>query len=114
MKKLGDIRLGKEDRQAVEAAIAILRDRFPVRRVVLFGSKARGDSDADSDIDLLVLTERKLTWQERDAVTSALFELQLRMDVVLSTLVLSMEEWNGGFYQVLPIRGEIERDGAIL
>jgi predicted nucleotidyltransferase len=31
--------------------------------VVLFGSKARGAGDEDSDIDLLVLTKWKLDWR---------------------------------------------------
>jgi len=113
MRRLRDIHLAEDDRRAIEAAAAILRERFPVQLVVLFGSKARGDDDAESDIDLLVLTDRQLSWRERDQITSALFDLQLQMNVVLSTLVVSTDEWNEGLYQVLPIRGEIERDRAV-
>jgi predicted nucleotidyltransferase len=112
MKTLSDIHLQPKDRQAIAAAVEVLRAQFPVQSVTLFGSKATGRDDAESDIDLLVLTSRKLTWRERDAVTDALFDVEMAHDVVISTLVLPAEEWEGGPYRVLPIRSEIERQGA--
>ena len=112
MRTLDDITLSKKDRQAVEAAAAILRQQFPVESVVLFGSKARGDDDAESDIDLLVLTSRPVTDAEKWRMTDALFDLQLAMEVVISKLVIPLEEWEHGLYQALLIRQEVEREGA--
>ncbi|MHB8763553.1 MAG: nucleotidyltransferase domain-containing protein [Deferrisomatales bacterium] len=112
MKTLSDISLHPKDRQAIAAAVSLLKAQFPVQSVTLFGSKATGQDDAESDIDLLVLTTRTLSWRERDAVTDALFDVELAHDVVISTLVLPTEEWEGGPYQVLPIRAEIERQGV--
>ncbi|MCP4250027.1 MAG: nucleotidyltransferase domain-containing protein [bacterium] len=112
MNTLDEISLSHKDRGAVQAAAAILRERFRAERVVLFGSKARGDDDTESDIDLLVLTERPLTDAEKTRVTDALFGLQLELEVVISTLVVPTEEWQHGLYQVLPIRHEIEREGV--
>ena len=112
MKTLDEISLSPKDRRAVQAAAAILRERFRAERVVLFGSKARGDDDAESDIDLLVLTEQPLTDAEKTRVTDALFDLQLELEVVISILVVPTEEWQHGSYQVLPIRQEIEREGV--
>jgi predicted nucleotidyltransferase len=83
-----------------------------VDKVILYGSKARGAGDAESDIDLLVLTGRPLTWPEQQQVAKALFPLQLQYNVVLSPLDVSSEEWTSGVYQVLPIRDEVERDGV--
>ena len=45
-------------------------------------------------------------------ITSALFDLQLELEVVISTLIVSAEEWESGLCQVLPIRREIEREGV--
>lgn len=41
-------------RARLPAAKQLLADRYGVRRVVLFGSLARGDSTASSDVDLAV------------------------------------------------------------
>ena len=112
MKTLTDIPLNSKDREAIAAAVLVLKEGFPVQSVTLFGSKATGRDDAESDIDLLVLTSRKLTWRERDAVTDALFDVEMAHDVVISTLVLPAEEWEAGPYRVLPIRAEIERQGV--
>lgn len=112
VKTVDDIDLTPGDRQAIETASRLVRERFPVVQVILFGSKARGNSDAESDIDLLLLTSRPLDWRERDAITDALFDLELQFDVVISTLVLPTDEWEQGPYLVLPIGDEIRRDGV--
>jgi predicted nucleotidyltransferase len=43
------------DRKHIEAFVAEVVRRFPVERVVLFGSYAYGTPTADSDVDLLVV-----------------------------------------------------------
>jgi predicted nucleotidyltransferase len=112
VRTLADIELREADRGAIVAAAEMLRARFPVVAVMLFGSKATGRDDAESDIDLLVLTSRQLHWRERDAVTNALFDIEMDYDVVISTLVVGEQEWLHGPYQVLAIRDEVDRHGV--
>ena len=112
MRTLDQIGLSPNDAAAIKAARQVLLTQFPVERVILFGSKARGTDDAESDIDLLVLTSRELAWQERNAVVGALYDIQLRYDVLLSPLVVPTKEWEAGLYSVLPLHHEIERDGV--
>jgi predicted nucleotidyltransferase len=112
MKTLADIALQENERRAIEAAARLLRAEFPVQQVILFGSKARGSGDEESDIDLLVLTSRRLHWREADAVTIALYDLELAYDVVFSTLIVPSDEWAAGVYRVLPIHDEVTRDGV--
>ena len=100
MKTIAEIRLHPRDRAAIDDAVEIFRRRFPVEGVILFGSKARGDDDGESDIDLLVLTTRPLSRSEQHAVTDALFPVQLRHDVGLSVLILSVEEGDEGVVSV--------------
>jgi uncharacterized protein len=114
MKTLRQLNLKRRDQAAVEAAARLLRERFPVEQVVLFGSKARGTDDAESDIDLLMLTSRELDWQERKALVAAMFDIELAHDVVISTLVVPVREWEEGMSAVLPIHDEIERDGVLI
>jgi|SRR3990172_8168583 len=112
MQTLDRIKLKANDRQAIEAAIRLLKQEYPIESVILYGSKAKGTDDPESDIDLLLLTSRELSWRERDAITDALYDIQLRYGVVISTLVVSTSEWLEGRYSVLPIRDEVDRYGV--
>jgi predicted nucleotidyltransferase len=111
-RRLDDIPLSARDRAAIEEAARALKAAFPVESVILFGSKARGDDDVESDIDLLVLTTQKLSWQERDTVRSLLSPIEMSHSVVLSTLVVPAEEWRDGVISVLPIHTEVESQGV--
>ena len=54
MKALADIPLKEIDRRAVADAARLLRSRFPLDQVILFGSKAMGTDTPESDLDLLL------------------------------------------------------------
>lgn len=114
MRTLAQISINERDRAAIADAVRLLRSRFPVERVILFGSKARGTDDPESDIDLLVLTSRELDRGERNALIDALFDIELDHDVVISPIILALKEWEQGICRVLPIRDEIDRDGVRL
>jgi len=114
MKTVDEIPLADRDRTVIHQAAEILRRQFPVRQILLYGSKARGDDDAESDIDLLVLMDHPMDLSERGEVIGALYPLQREHGVMLSPLILSEEEWINGVYQVLPIREEIDQEGVIV
>ena len=112
VRTLDEVPLTANERQAIEAAAATLRARFPVTDLVLYGSKARGDSDPESDIDLLVLTSRALDHEERSGMRSHLHEISMRYDVLLSSLTVEARSWREGVHSVLPIHTEVEREGV--
>ena len=111
MRTLDQINLSPIDRCAITEAAALLRSHLPISGVYLFGSKARGEATADSDIDLLILTTRPLLPPERADIVRTLYPLQLRLGVLFSTIETSEAEWNRGVYQAMPLRREIDRDG---
>ena len=114
MKEIQRISLLDREREAIEKAVHTLKQRFPVERVILFGSKARGNDDIHSDIDLLVITSRQLHWKEEQAVVHMLFDVGMEYDVMFSPLFATEEEWEGGIFTKFPIYQEIIRDGAVV
>jgi uncharacterized protein len=112
MKRLDEIDLKHAERSAILEAARLLRERFPVEHIILFGSKARGEGDDESDLDLLILTQRLLSTREKEELTHALFPVELRWNVIISRIIIPVEAWERGPYQVLPIRHEVERDGV--
>ncbi|MFO7599293.1 MAG: nucleotidyltransferase domain-containing protein [Candidatus Desulfacyla sp.] len=114
MRSFQETSLKMNERRAIEAAEKIIIKQFPIQRVILFGSKARGDSDEHSDMDLLLISSRKLHWKEEKAVTEILFDIGMEYDVIFSPLFVSGEEWDGGIFTRFPVYEEIVRDGAIV
>ncbi len=112
MKNFDDLRLQSNEKEAIREATEMLRKKFPVKEVILFGSKARGDSDKESDIDLLLLTTKSLHWKDRHAIIDALFEVEMRHDVVISIVINTLHDWNEGVCTVLPIHEEINTEGV--
>ena len=114
MRNLDDLTLSRDEREAIEEATRILKERFPVRDVILFGSKVREESSKDSDIDLLLLTTQPIHWKERHAIVDALFEVEMRYDVVINIVVNTVHDWHEGMCTVLPIHEEINREGVTI
>jgi len=114
LRNLDDLTLSRDEREAIEEATRILKERFPVRDVILFGSKVRGESSKDSDIDLLLLTTQPIHWKERHAIVDALFEVEMRYDVVINIVVNTVHDWHEGMCTVLPIHEEINREGVTI
>ena len=104
----------KNESDAIEAAVRMLKSELSITKVILFGSKARGDYDEHSDIDLLVVTSRLLHWKEEKAVVEALFDIGMEYDVIFSPLFTFSDEWEEGIFTEFPVYREISQDGAVV
>ena len=111
MKTTESANLTEKERLSILQAAQALKSDLPVTRVILFGSKARGTGESDSDIDLLVLTSCPVTSQLRAAISERLADINLRNDVLLTSVVVSEQEWLRGLIRHMLIHSEVERDG---
>jgi predicted nucleotidyltransferase len=112
MKTIDDLALSDKEKNAIREATRRLKEKFPVKEVILFGSKARGDSDEESGIDLLLVTSRSIHWKERQAIIHALFDLGMKHDVIFSILDTTESDFNKGIFTAFPIYQEIIREGV--
>ncbi len=72
--------------EIVEEAVRRVVSRFAPLRIVLFGSRARGEADCHSDIDLLVvLAEANDKHQAAVAIRRELRNLPASKDIVVTT-----------------------------
>ncbi len=79
----------------------------------LYGSKARGTADADSDIDVMIeLEELPPTLYEK--VFDLLFDINLRYGVFISAVLFGRKELEDGPMSASPLFKAIERDGVRL
>lgn len=112
MQKVERLKLAEKERISIFEAVQVLKSGLPVTRVILFGSKARGEGQPDSDIDLLVLTHGPVTSAVREAISDKLADINLRNDVLLTSVVVHEKEWSDGLIRYTLIHSEVERDGC--
>lgn len=112
MKTLESVKLTDKEQDSILEASESLKTDLPVTRVILFGSKARGTGEADSDIDLLVLTSCPVSSELREAISDRLADINLRNDVLLTSVVVYEQEWLSGLIRHMLIHSEVERDGC--
>jgi len=84
-----------------------------IEAVVLFGSKARGDFTAESDIDLLIVLGND-TLTQREQLRGLTFDILIETGVYLATQILSAD-----LFRQLPTRrplfyANLIRDGIVL
>ena len=67
--------LSENEKKAVALFIERLKQNFVLVKVILFGSKARGDYHEHSDVDLMVLVKEPKTMENRDRLSEIQFEV---------------------------------------
>lgn len=99
-----------EDKMCQEI-VRYVREVASPRRIVLFGSRARGDGDEDSDYDLLVVKDEiKSRSEEAHKIRVALMALPIFADV----LVRSAEE-DKKYQQIrIGFQKSLREDGVVL
>jgi predicted nucleotidyltransferase len=78
--------------------------------VWLFGSKARGDFEPDSDLDLLIVLE-EAAWIIRDRVHLLAARVSLEHDVLINTHLVSRACWTRMARQHATLWQQVRRDG---
>lgn len=86
----------------------------PSAEVILYGSRARGTSEPESDYDLLIIIDGEASLQREDFICRQLFPIELETGKVLSAMVYSRKQWDTSLYRAMPFHRNIEKDGVVL
>lgn len=100
--------------EVAQAVKRIVREFDPEAEVILYGSRARGDAEPDSDWDFLVLTGEALTFEEEEALHARLYPLQVENDAVFSLIVEPKSRWGSGPMTRALFHENVEREGCLV
>ena len=101
---------------AIEKAVldqfkALVRTRARLHQMFVFGSRARGDADPDSDLDVVVILEGSSTPKSRNLVSECAWEVGFDQAIVIVPVVFSRDEWENGPERSSLLALAVEREG---
>jgi len=72
----------------------VLKEKFNgnISRVILYGSRSRGDYKEYSDYDVLVIVNKDYDWKFEREVNNALIDIDLKYDILIDVRVISEQE----------------------
>jgi len=96
----------------LQRCAAAIREAAPDAEVILYGSVARGDDHAKSDVDLLVLVPQEVTYELKRTISDSIYEIELASDQLVSLIIRQRVKWNSEPLSFTPLHREITRDGV--
>jgi predicted nucleotidyltransferase len=108
-------RLTTRERAAVQTLLQRLQRDYgqTVQQTILFGSKARGDSEPDSDIDILIIVDEE-NWPLRDAISVTAARISLEYGVLIGPRVVGRERWHRMGRERFSLYENVAQEGILL
>ncbi len=115
MRTLEEIKvLRKNEKEALSELKSQLKQRIPDAEIILYGSKARGDSEELSDIDILILIDKKVDRKLKEKIVDIRYDIELKYDVVFGLVIENKDFWDSSLANAMPFHKNIEREGVLL
>ncbi|MCL4415510.1 MAG: nucleotidyltransferase domain-containing protein [Actinobacteria bacterium] len=82
-----------------------------INDVILFGSRARGDFQSESDYDILVLVTKK-TKELRDKIDEIVWEIAWEHNVVITAFIYEKSRFENDRFE--PLFMNIQKEGVLI
>ncbi len=93
---------------------ATVHSELPDAEIILYGSRARGDATRESDWDILVLTDAKVTLDLERRIWHLLDAISLEEAEVICAVVYNRKDWQESLMVVTPYYANFTREGIRL
>ena len=104
--------LAQNERAAVREFAERLHRRFgaAVRDVILFGSKATGTGQKESDIDILIVLN-SLSWETKKTISDMAAQENIKYGVLISTVRYDIKTWDSPVIRSSPFGQTVREQG---
>ena len=100
--------------ELLELVKRAIREVEPDAEIILYGSRSRKNSDAQSDWDFLILLDGPINDERIDRIRYRLYEIEWQSDEVLCSIIRDRKEWNSPVWKSMPFHQNVELDGIVL
>ncbi|MEW5946268.1 MAG: nucleotidyltransferase domain-containing protein [bacterium] len=102
--------INDKDIKTAKALMDVISSFTEILSFKVFGSRARGDWDRDSDMDIFIVVPR-LTPELDKKISDAAWEVGMENDVVIATIVCTPEDLNKPGFRGSPFLNVLEKEG---
>ncbi len=100
------------DKKVLQQLKQMLQERVNVHQIILFGSRARGDADAESDMDVLVIVDQPINREVRHAVSECTWQAGFDAGIVVTAILFARDEWENGPEYYAPLAEAVRTEGV--
>ena len=97
-------------RTIIEELSSELKSKYPdFRGIYLFGSRARGDFNEESDYDLAIIFDNQINWKFEDEISSMIWLKMIKYEIIIDSFVYNL---NDILNPITPVRENINKEGV--
>jgi predicted nucleotidyltransferase len=102
------------EKEILDTFKALVSKRVKLNKIILFGSRARGDAEASSDLDVVVIVEDGASDADREYVSDCAWEAGFEKGIVVVPVVFTHSEWESGPEHNSLLVQAVEQEGVQL
>ena len=86
-----------------------------IKKIILYGSYARGDYNKNSDIDIMILvdmTDKEID-EYKEKIWNLAYDIELERNIVISPLIRNIDKYEKRV-NIIPFYINIQKEGVVL
>lgn len=93
-----------------ELKALILKD-YPSTKIILYGSRSRGDYKLSSDWDILIVINDDLQEREKIEIQNKIYDIELKTGDIINSIIHTEREWYNPLMQATPFFANVKKEG---
>ena len=102
------------EKRVLDKFKALLLKQVSLYKLILFGSRARGDAGTYSDMDVVVILDDASNEQDFDYVSDYAWEAGFEYGIVIVPVVCTKKEWEESPERYSLLAKAVKREGVLL
>lgn len=100
------------EKKVLDTFKGLLLKRVSPYKMILFGSRARGDAAPYSDMDVLIVLDKAPNEQDTDYISDCAWEAGFEQGIVVVPVVFSKDEWENSPERYSLLAKAVEMEGV--